>query len=238
MLTGFLNKWKERRQERAAEKAWLEGQLQILLKQTQPLVPSAPKHPKAALYRHTWKRATVLELIYKRMENLKLAATYSKMAEMAAKNYYDVAPEGPYGKVTLRISPEAMQRLLEKEVQLLLPPEPAPKRDLACIYMGTDENKLVYIGQTQEAPEHRWKEHRLIGSGPFKKGATYVQWRVLRGPVEPDHLDEHESYYIGFYDAYEHGHNESRGNAWQAYERGCQDRLEGRNQGVGEIDAV
>lgn len=238
MLTGFLDKWKEHRHERAAEKAWLEEQFQIFLKKTQPLVPSAPKYPQAALYRHAWKRATILELIYKRMENLKLAATYSKMAEIAAKNYYGVAPEGPYGKVTLRMSPEAMQRLLEKEVQLLLPPEPSPKRDLACIYMGMDENKLIYVGQTQDAPERRYKEHRLTGTGPFKKGTIYPQWTVLRGSVEPDQLDELESYFIGFYDSYEHGYNENRGNDWQAYERGCQDRLEGRKPSVGENDAV
>jgi len=75
-------------------------------------------------------------------------------------------------------SPQAIDRLLESEVQLLLPPEPAPQRHLACIYMGTDETKLVYVGQTQDAPERRWKEHRLIGSGPFKKGATYVRKKV------------------------------------------------------------
>ena len=230
MLRDFFDRWKERREQRAAEKEWLEKQFQAFLAQTQPLVPSAPRHPRAALFRHTWKRATALELIYKRMEDSKRAAMYSKIAELAANHYYNVAPEGPYGKVTLRISPQAMDRLLENEIQLLSPPEPTPERHLACVYMGIDENNLVYIGQTLDAPERRWKEHRLAGSGPFKKRATYVQWRVLHGPVERDELNELESYYIGFYDAYENGHNESRGNAWQAYERGCQDRLAGKKQ--------
>ncbi len=230
MLREYFYRWKERREKRAAKKEWLEKQFQTFLAQTQPLVPSAPKYPHAALFRHMWKRAKVLELIYQRMEDSKRAATYSEIAELAAKRYYDVAPEGPYGKATLKISPQAMQRLLEKEFQLLLPREPVPKRHLACVYMGIDENNLVYVGQTLDAPERRWKEHRIAGSGPFKKGASYVQWRVLHGPVERDELDELESYYIGLYDAYENGHNESRGNTWQAYERGCQDRLAGKAQ--------
>lgn len=232
MLREYFDRWKERREQRAAKKEWFEEQFQKFQIQTQPLVPSAPKHPKAALFRHMWKRAKALEIIYQRMENPKLAATYSEIAELAAKRYYEVAPEGPYGKATLSISAQATERLLRKEIQLMSPPEPVRVRHLSCVYMGTDENGLVYVGQTLDAPERRWKEHRIAGSGPFKKEAKYVQWKVLHGSVERDDLDESESYYIGLYNSYESGHNESRGNAWQEYERGCQDRLSGKLKSI------
>lgn len=232
MLRKYFDRWNEKRAKRAAKRQWLEEQFQQFRRQTEPLVPSAPKHPDAALFRHMWKRAKVLEIMHQDAGNPKLAATCSEIAKLAAERYFEVAPEGPYGKASLSISAQAAERLSRKEVQLMAPPKPATKRHLSCVYMGADEMGQVYIGQTLEAPERRWKEHRIAGSGPFKKGAKYVEWKVLHGPVEQEDLDERESYYIGLYNSYEIGHNESRGNSWQAYERGCRDRLAGNFRDV------
>ena len=234
MLREYFDRWKKERAKRAAKKEWLEEQFQKFRRQTEPLVPSAPKHPDAALFRHMWKRAKVLEMMHQDAGDPKLATTYSGIAELAAERYFKVAPEGPYGKAGLSISAQAAKRLYRKEVQLMSPPKPPPERHLSCVYMGTDKMGLVYIGQTLDAPERRWKEHRIAGSGPFNKAANYVQWKVLHEPVEQDDLDEWESYYIGFYNSYESGHNESRGNSWRAYERGCQERLAGKLTDVGD----
>jgi hypothetical protein len=76
------------------------------------------------------------------------------------------------------------------------------------------------VGQTLEAPERRWIQHRAEGTGPFKRGAQYVEWKVIRGEVQPAKLNELESYYIGLFNAYENGHNDNRGNDSMAYERG------------------
>ena len=83
----------------------------------------------------------------------------------------------------------------------------------------------MYVGQTQDAPERRWLQHRADGTGPFKNGDQYVTWEVVEGEVPTAKLDERESYCIGLFDAFENGYNENRGNDFAAYERGCSARL-------------
>jgi hypothetical protein len=80
------------------------------------------------------------------------------------------------------------------------------------------------VGQTVGPPEYRWVRHRLGSTGPFKKGKQYVEWKVVEGPIDPGKLDERESYYIGLYNADKEGYNDTRGNDWQAYERGQAER--------------
>lgn len=108
MLREYFERRREQRAKHAAKKEWIEEQFQKFRRQTEPLVLSAPKHPDAALFRHMWKRATVLEMMHKQVENTKLAATYAEIAELAAKRYYEVAPQGAYGQVRLSISAQAV----------------------------------------------------------------------------------------------------------------------------------
>ena len=223
MLRDLLRSWREKRAEAAAQRQRVEGLFESFLNETRPFVRRAPKHPLATLYRHAWKRAAVLEILYQRTSDEAHASLYRAFRELAGERYSGVAPVGPYGPVRLRMEPKAAIRLLQKEAARMLPTQ-VQQRPLACIYIGRDEEGRVYVGQTVEAPEHRWIQHRAGGTGPFKKGAQYIEWRVIEGPVQPTKLDELESYNIGLYEAYERGHNDSRGNDWRAYDRGCADR--------------
>ena len=105
------------------------------------------------------------------------------------------------------------QKRLQSSIQI----KKKKDRKLACIYLGEDniEHK-PYIGQTNGNPEKRWKEHRNNGTGPFKNGASYAKWIVIEENVQKTKLNELESYYIGFYNAYVNGHNENKGNDVQA----------------------
>jgi len=109
-------------------------------------------------------------------------------------------------------------RLLEIEKQRLFPTEGKQRiRPLACIYIGTCEKTgRVYIGQTVGPPRFEGFSIVVAGTGPFKKGALYVQWRTLEGPVDPAKLNERESYYIGLYNADQEGYNDTKGNDWKA----------------------
>jgi len=64
----------------------------------------------------------------------------------------------------------------------------------------------------------------MLSTGPFKDGEKYVAWGVLEREVHPTKLNEREAYYIGYYDAYRSGYNETTGNDWVAYQRGQADR--------------
>jgi hypothetical protein len=86
----------------------------------------------------------------------------------------------------------------------------------------------VYIGQTVGPPEGRWIQHRAEGTGPFKKGELYAEWKVIEGEIDPAKLNERESYYIGLYNADQDGYNDTKGNDWRAYERGQAERNRSR----------
>lgn len=225
----IIDNWKKKREARRERKARIEAMFKDFVAETRTLVPKAPKYPKAALFRHVWKRACAHEYIYKNIhKDEEKALIYSEFRKLAANRYSPVAPFNAYGKVQLKLSAEAYEKLIEKELARLFPKdEPKRKRDLnkACIYVGFDsEQNKPYIGQTIGDPEYRWKEHRVNGTGPFKKGASYANWKVLKENVSLKELDELEAYYIGYYNSFEDGYNETKGNDWQSYERGVNDR--------------
>lgn len=148
--------------------------------------------------------------------------------KLAAKEYYKIAPKNAYGTVRLSLSVEAHKRMRAEELDRLNPSDELKTKrniNLACIYIGYDsDNKKPYVGQTIGDPEFRWKEHRINGTGPYKKGAFYADWKIVKGNVALTELDEYESFYIGYFNSYEVGHNENKGNNWQAYERGVRSR--------------
>ncbi len=226
MIDGFFKRWRDARADAAVKRAEFDRIFEDFLRETAPLVPQDSKHPKAALYRHAWKRAAILGIIYQQRLDDLLAARFKEFETRAATRYFKVAPDGLYGKAPLRMSEKTGTHILEFEKQRLFPTEgrPARARPLACIYIGTCEQGHVYVGQTVGAPESRWVQHRFGGTGPFKKGALYVKWKVIEGEVDPSILDERESYYIGLYDANKNGYNDTIGNNWQAYERGQAER--------------
>lgn len=116
-IKSLIDNWKKRRVERAEEQKRIMQHFKGFLAQTKPLAPKAPKHSEAALYRHAWKRAVVLSLLSQNSQNPEKEILYKNFAEIAARHYYQIAPEGPYGKVRLKMTPEAAQKLMEKEAQ-------------------------------------------------------------------------------------------------------------------------
>ncbi len=230
----FIQAWRERRAEAAAERKRIERLFLEFVEETRSLAPKAKKHPEAALYRHAWKRAVVLEVMYQEQADDERASLYREFQEIAGDQYYPVAPYSRYGQARLRLESAAGRRLLELEQKRLLPPLPRGQRrkkpgaPKPCIYVGTTSDGKAYVGQTQEPPEERWLQHRTAITGPFKEGTPHPDWRVLVPDVPLSKLDEMESYYIGLYDALESGYNENRGNDSEAYERGCAERLSAR----------
>lgn len=223
MILDFFKRLREAKAMDAALRSRYEIAFEGFLKETHPFVPPrATKHKEAALYRHAWKRACVLEILAQRMNDPPRIDLYREFQQIAVERYYSVAPDGPYGTVQLRMEAKASARLLKAEIERLLPARKlqANPPELACVYIGKCEKGLVYVGQTTQPPEFRWVQHRSERTGPFKQGANYVTWEVLVGPVPASQLNEQESYFIGLYDAFENGHNDTRGNDWQAYERG------------------
>ena len=225
----IIKKWQNNREAKKAEKAKTYSLFDNFVSETAPLVPRASKHPKAALYRHCWKRAVVLHQIFSSIEGMEeQAELYEQFQELAARKYSPIAPQGAYGPIRLELSGNAYEKLRAQEIKRLTPAQQnSAHRDqaLACIYLGIDtKHRNPYIGQTLYSPEIRWKQHRIERTGPFKSGAEYATWKVLKENVPQSMLDEFEAYYIGFYNSYEKGHNETKGNNWQAYERGLNDR--------------
>ena len=227
MIREFFRRWREKRAQAAVERARVQELFESFVQETKPLVPRAPKHPEAALFRHAWKRAVVLEILYQRLNDEENICLYRDFQELASERYYRIAPVGPYGTVQLRMAKQAAIRLLHSEIDSLSPSKGSrqKRRPLACIYLGICEQGRVYVGQTVEAPEKRWIQHRIESTGPFKRGAQYVSWRIAEGSVTPEKLDEKESFHIGLHDAYESGYNDTRGQDWSAYERGNAERL-------------
>jgi len=226
-MAGFFARWRQSLKDAEAKRVELNRKFDTFVRETEPLAPTATKHPKATLYRHAWKRAAVIELIYQRLteqttETKAKAALYAQFQNLAATQYNLVAPIGPYGKAKLVIEAKAATKLYEEEFNRQIRP-PATKvdnRPLACIYIGRCEQGRVYVGQTVGAPEMRWVQHRTGGTGPFKGGERYVEWRVIEGSLHPSKLDEREAYWIGVYDAVDSGYNDTRGNHSRAYEQG------------------
>lgn len=227
MIRELFPRWRKRRVRAAAKRARVQQLFESFVHETKPLVPRAPKHPEAALLRHAWKRAVVLEILYQRLNDEENVCLYRDFQELASERCYRIAPVGPYGTVQLRMAKQAAIRLLHSEIDSLSSSKDRRRklRPLACIYIGTCEQGRVYVGQTVEAPEKRWIQHRIESTGPFKRGAQYVSWSIAEGSVTPERLDERESFYIELHNAYESGYNDTRGQDWSAYERGKAERL-------------
>ena len=186
-------------------------------------VPYAPKNPEAALYRYAWRRGIMLERIYEE-KGLQKEALLVRGHRAIAGNFYDkVAPENAYGKVRLKFTPKQQESFYKKELARLEPGDCTSEvKNLACIYIGRDRNDKTYVGQTINAPELRWAQHREKSTGPYKGDADYVRWDILKGKVPVEKLDYWESFYIGLYDAYRTGYNSTAGNDLQAYQEGLQ----------------
>lgn len=116
-IKNLIDNWKKKRAERAEEQKRISGLFESFLIETKPLTPKATKHPEAALYRHAWKRAVALILLLKDSDNSDSKILYEKFADIAAKRYDKIAPYGPYGKVRLKMTSEAVKKLMEKEAQ-------------------------------------------------------------------------------------------------------------------------
>lgn len=126
-IKAFIENWKKKRFERKRERERLNNLFEQFLLETKPLTPRASKHPEAALLRHAWKRAVIRSFLFKDIPNSEKGYQYNKFAEIAAKRYSQVAPDGPYGKVRLKMTPEAASKLLEKEKTSLHIEEEAEK---------------------------------------------------------------------------------------------------------------
>lgn len=227
----LIQKWnsyrrsrRERAESRRAEKERLDKAFKVFVEETESLTPYAPKHPKAALYRHAWRRAEIYKQLTARSDDQRVSALctdYSKFADRAAKDYYRVAPSNAYGTVRLEMTEKQANAILDWERRRLRSSEHRAHGETACIYLGEcSRTAKKYVGQTVGAPEKRWLQHRMEGTGPFKDGDLAPDFSILELPVEIEKLDERESYWIGYCDTYESGLNETRGNNRAAYERG------------------
>ncbi len=108
-----LPAWREQRENEAAERSRVESLFLGFVGETRPLAPKAKKHQEAAVFRHAWKRAAVLEILYQRQEDDESASLYREFQGLASGQYYSIAPSNAYGKVRLRLEPSATQHLLE-----------------------------------------------------------------------------------------------------------------------------
>ena len=155
MIVRFYKRWRNDRAQAAAKRAELQRAFEVFLRETEPFMPPGSKHPRAALYRHAWKRAAVLGFIYQHPSDQNLDAQFKDFEKLAGERYFEAASETLYGKAPLQMGEKVMTRLLEFEMQRLFPAEGnrARARRLACIYIGKCEKGRVYIGQTVVDPE-------------------------------------------------------------------------------------
>lgn len=89
------------------------------------------------------------------------------------------------------------------------------------IYIITNSvNDKVYIGQTIQNPEERWKEHCRFGSKAernmlikraiYKYGKEYFRMQILEKCLIEE-LNDKERYYIEKYNSYKYGYNMTKG---------------------------
>ena len=100
------------------------------------------------------------------------------------------------------------------------------QKPMACLYLGIDTGSgRYYVGQTLNEAELRFLQHRKDRSGPYKNGSISVNWEIIEAEVEPAVLDYKEAYWIGFYDSYAQGFNDTKGNSPKGYKEGQLARL-------------
>lgn len=186
--------------------------------------PTCPKHKgyaEATLFRHVWRRAVVLQVHLAETEEEK--NVLGKIQEIAARNYYACAPTNAYGKVKLQITPNQIMEYIKREQSKPGNQKHWDTKKFACIYLGITKDRKMYIGKTVKEPETRWVQHRKMGTGPYKNGADYAEWKIVRGNLPLKKLDYWESYFIGYYNTYKEGYNERPGNDTSAYDQGKND---------------
>lgn len=115
LIADLIKDWKARREIKAAAKREMMASFAAFIEETRPLAPRAEKYPEAALYRHAWKRAVVLEDIAVKSNSADDVTRWRQFQEWAGENYYGVAPSGPYGKVRLALNGTARLTLRESE---------------------------------------------------------------------------------------------------------------------------
>jgi len=177
-------------------------------------------------YRIIWRRAVVRHAIFEKLKKETECNVYEELAKIAENRYNNKAPINKYGKVELGLSENQGIKLWKQEMKLLFPgKETVAQKEYSCIYLGIDnkENK-PYIGQTVNEPELRQLQHRKSKTGPYKNGATYVEWKILKENVALNELDYWESKFIGSYNSFEKGHNDNKGNDSLAYLEGLKDK--------------
>jgi hypothetical protein len=216
----FLAIYTEKR-ERKRLKPYM-GAFSRFVQESRLTCPRNKGYPDATLFRHVWRRAVVLQVHLAETDEEK--QLLEKIQEIAARNYYACAPKNVYGEVRLAISPNQILQYLKREQS-----KPGQNRiwdtkRLPCIYLGMTKDQKTYIGKTEKEPETRWVQHRRMATGPFKNGADYAEWKIIRGNLLAKELDFWESYYIGYFNSYEDGYNENPGNDLNAYEQGKKKR--------------
>ena len=101
------------------------------------------------------------------------------------------------------------------------------EKPAACLYQGTDQTTgKTYVGQTVNEAEIRFLQHRKDQSGPYKNGSTSVNWQIIDVRVDPAELDYKEAFWIGYYDSYSQGFNDTKGNSLKGYQDGQRARFE------------
>lgn len=115
----LIENWKKRRLERAEARKRLEELFENFLLETKPLTPKAPKNQEAALYRHAWKRAIARSFLFDKTSPER-SELYKSFVQMASKRYSHVAPQNLYGTVALKMTPDAILKLVEQEKRMLL----------------------------------------------------------------------------------------------------------------------
>jgi len=151
---------------------------------------TCPKHkgyPEATLFRHVWRRAVVLQVHLAETEEEK--NVLGKIQEIATRNYYACAPTDAYGKVKLQITPNQILEYIKREQSKPGNQKHWDTKKFACIYLGITKDGKMYVGKTLKEPETRWVQHRKMGTGPYKNGADYAEWKIVRGNLSPRKLD-------------------------------------------------
>ncbi len=119
-IKSFIENWKRGRLKKAEARKRLEELFDKFLLETKPLTPRAPKHQEAALYRHAWKRAIALSFLFDKTSNSEKSELYKNFIQIAARRYSRVAPHNLYGRVSLKMSLDAILKLAEQEKRMLL----------------------------------------------------------------------------------------------------------------------